>query len=223
VWDLPLLRIDVIWKKDTRKNSSFHMQRTLALPRHHVALATTNATRTATTRSRRRQKLTATTMIRGKSSEGDDGAVFDEIPTNTFAQFQFIPDGDTWLSENWRWGSAIGIAHDCAQIVRTKFFVEEARVIYLENFALGDWHEKEEIKLLIALLIQREGHVSGDPHGWTSAVGARLVDAEFEDEKNGFKDFVECVRAHVGLNEDATEREVLVKALEGLKFVERGP
>ena len=163
-------------------------------------------------------------MIRGKSSEGDDGAVFDEIPTNTFfAQFQFIPNGDTWLSENWRWGSAIGIAHDCAQIARTKFFVEEARVIYLENFALGDWHEKEEVKLLIALLIQREGHASGDPEGWTSAVGARLVDAEFEDETNGFKDFVECVRAHVGLNEDATEREVLVKALEGLKFVERGP
>jgi len=164
-------------------------------------------------------------MIRGKSSEDDDddGAVFfDEIPTNTFARFQYIPDGDTWLSENWRWGSAIGIAHDCAQIVRTKFFVEEARVIYIENFALGDWHEKEEIKLLIALLIQREGHV-GDPRGWTSAVGARLVDAEFEDETNGFKDFVECVRMHVGLNEDATEREVLVKALEALKFVERGP
>jgi len=163
-------------------------------------------------------------MIRGKSSEDDDdGAVFfDEIPTNTFARFQYIPDGDTWLSENWRWGSAIGIAHDCAQIVRTKFFVEEARVIYIENFALGDWHEKEEIKLLIALLIQREGHV-GDPRGWTSAVGARLVDAEFEDETNGFKDFVECVRMHVGVNEDATEREVLVKALEALKFVERGP
>ena len=164
-------------------------------------------------------------MIRGKSSEDDDGdgaVFFDEIPTNTFARFHYIPDGDTWLSEKWRWGSAIGIAHDCAQIVRTKFFVEEARVIHIENFALGDWHEREEIKLLIALLIQREGHV-GDPKRWTSAVGARLIDAEFEDETNGFKDFVECVRMHVGLNEDATEREVLVKALEALKFVERGP
>ena len=198
-----------------------HMQRTLTLPCHHVAPAT-NATRTATTRRNRRRRQKSLTMIRGKSSE-DDGAVFDEIPSNTFARFQYIPDGDTWLSENWRWGSAIGIAHDCAQIVRTKFFVEEARVIHIENFALGDWHEKEEIKLLIALLIQREGHVSGDPEGWTSAVGARLVDAEFEDETNGFKDFVECVRAHVGVDEDATEREVLVKALEALKFVERGP
>ena len=122
-----------------------------------------------------------------------------------------------------RCGALIRAAHECAKVCRTKFYVVQARALFLEHFTIRDRHDREELKLVLALLMQREGHETGDPNGWNENVAKRLVNAEFEDEEKGFESFVECVRAQVGVEESAGEREVLAKALETLRFVERGP
>ena len=114
------------------------------------------------------------------------------------------------------------MAHECAKVCRTKFYVEQARELFLEHFTIRDAHDREELKLVLALLMQREGHETGDPDEWNENVARRLVNAEFEDEEKGFESFVECVRAQVG-GTSGGERDVLAKALETLRFVERGP
>ena len=141
-----------------------------------------------------------------------------------YAKFEYIPNEQTWRAKaRWNWGSPVGMAHECAKVCRTKFYVEQARALFLEHFTIRDRHDREELKLVLALLMQREGHETGDPYGWNENVAKRLVNAEFEDEEKGFESFVECVRAQVGVEESAGEREVLAKALETLRFVERGP
>ena len=144
--------------------------------------------------------------------------------TTRYAKFEYVPNEETWRAKaRWNWGSPVGTAHECAKVCRTKFYVEQARALFLEHFTIRDRHDREELKLVLALLMQREGHETGDPNGWNENVAKRLVNAEFEDEEKGFESFVECVRAQVGVEESAGEREVLAKALETLRFVERGP
>ena len=153
----------------------------------------------------------------------DDMTGGDEEETR-YAKFEYIPNEETWRAKaRWNWGSPVGTAHECAKVCRTKFYVEQARALFLEHFTIRDRHDREELKLLLALLMQREGHETGDPYGWNENVAKRMVNAEFEDEEKGFESFVECVRAQVGVEESAGEREVLAKALETLRFVERGP
>lgn len=144
--------------------------------------------------------------------------------TTRYAKFEYVPNEETWRAKaRWNWGSPVGTAHECAKVCRTKFYVEQARALFLEHFTIRDRHDREELKLVLALLMQREGHETGDPNGWNENVARRLVNAEFEDEEKGFESFVECVRAQVGVEESAGERDVLAKALETLRFVERGP
>ena len=153
----------------------------------------------------------------------DDMTGGDEEATR-YAKFEYVPNEETWRAKaRWNWGSPVGAAHECAKVCRTKFYVVQARALFLEHFTIRDRHDREELKLVLALLMQREGHETGDPNGWNENVAKRLVNAEFEDEEKGFESFVECVRAQVGVEESAGEREVLAKALETLRFVERGP
>jgi hypothetical protein len=191
-----------------------------------LARITYTTTSSSSSKKRLRRRTTRTSSNQDENllySALDDMTGGDEEETR-YAKFEYIPNEQTWRAKaKWNWGSPVGMAHECAKVCRTKFYVEQARALFLEHFTIRDRHDREELKLVLALLMQREGHETGDPYGWNENVAKRLVNAEFEDEEKGFESFVECVRAQVGVEESAGEREVLAKALETLRFVERGP
>ena len=205
----------------TVKESHTHMRISSSLAR--ITYTTTSS---SSSKKRLRRRTTRTSSNQDENllySALDDMTGGDEEETR-YAKFEYIPNEQTWRAKaKWNWGSPVGMAHECAKVCRTKFYVEQARALFLEHFTIRDLHDREELKLLLVLLMQREGHETGDPYGWNENVAKRLVNAEFEDEEKGFESFVECVRAQVGVEESAGEREVLAKALETLRFVERGP
>ena len=204
-----------------QSKSHTHMRTSSSLAR------ITHTTISSSSKKRRRSRTTRTSSNTQDEnplySALDDMTGGDEEATR-YAKFEYVPNEETWRAKaRWNWGSPVGTAHECAKVCRTKFYVEQARALFLEHFTIRDRHDREELKLVLALLMQREGHETGDPNGWNENVAKRLVNAEFEDEEKGFEGFVECVRAQVGVEESAGEREVLAKALETLRFVERGP
>jgi len=204
-----------------QSKSHTHMRTSSSLAR------ITHTTISSSSKKRRRSRTTRTSSNTQDEnplySALDDMTGGDEEATR-YAKFEYVPNEETWRAKaRWNWGSPVGTAHECAKVCRTKFYVEQARALFLEHFTIRDRHDREELKLVLALLMQREGHETGDPNGWNENVAKRLVNAEFEDEEKGFESFVECVRAQVGVEESAGEREVLAKALETLRFVERGP
>ena len=207
-----------------QSKSHTHMRTSSSLAR----ITRTTTTRSSGSKKRRRSRTTRTSSNTQDENPGlysalDDVTGGDEEATR-YAKFEYVPNEETWRAKaRWNWGSPVGTAHECAKVCRTKFYVEQARALFLEHFTIRDRHDREELKLVLALLMQREGHETGDPNGWNENVAKRLVNAEFEDEEKGFESFVECVRAQVGVEESAGEREVLAKALETLRFVERGP
>lgn len=198
----------------------------------HMRISSSLARITHTTTSTSSKKRLRSRTTRTSSNNQDENPLYSALDDMTggdeeetrYAKFEYIPNEETWRAKaRWNWGSPVGTAHECAKVCRTKFYVEQARALFLEHFTIRDRHDREELKLLLALLMQREGHETGDPYGWNENVAKRMVNAEFEDEEKGFESFVECVRAQVGVEESAGEREVLAKALETLRFVERGP
>ena len=206
----------------TVKESRTHMRISSSLAR---------ITHTTTSSSSSKKRLRSRTT-RTSSNNQDENLLYSALDDMTggdeeetrYAKFEYIPNEETWRAKaRWNWGSPVGMAHECAKVCRTKFYVEQARALFLEHFTIRDRHDREELKLVLALLMQREGHETGDPNGWNENVAKRLVNAEFEDEEKGFESFVECVRAQVGVEESPGERDVLAKALETLRFVERGP
>ena len=204
-----------------QSKSHTHMRTSSSLAR------ITHTTISSSIKKRRRSRTTRTSSNTQDEnplySALDDMTGGDEEATR-YAKFEYVPNEETWRAKaRWNWGSPVGTAHECAKVCRTKFYVEQARALFLEHFTIRDRHDREELKLVLALLMQREGHETGDPNGWNENVAKRLANAEFEDEEKGFESFVECVRAQVGVEESAGEREVLAKALETLRFVERGP
>ena len=204
-----------------QSKSHTHMRTSSSLAR------ITHTTISSSSKKRRRSRTTRTSSNTQDEnplySALDDMTGGDEEATR-YAKFEYVPNEETWRAKaRWNWGSPVGTAHECAKVCRTKFYVEQARELFLEHFTIRDAHDREELKLVLALLMQREGHETGDPDEWNENVARRLVNAEFEDEEKGFESFVECVRAQVGVEESAGEREVLAKALETLRFVERGP
>ena len=204
-----------------QSKSHTHMRTSSSLAR------ITHTTISSSSKKRRRSRTTRTSSNTQDEnplySALDDMTGGDEEATR-YAKFEYVPNEETWRAKaRWNWGSPVGTAHECAKVCRTKFYVEQARALFLEHFTIRDRHDREELKLVLALLMQREGHETGDPNGWNENVAKRLANAEFEDEEKGFESFVECVRAQVGVEESAGEREVLAKALETLRFVERGP
>ena len=204
-----------------QSKSHTHMRTSSSLAR------ITHTTISSSSKKRRRSRTTRTSSNTQDEnplySALDDMTGGDEEATR-YAKFEYVPNEETWRAKaRWNWGSPVGTAHECAKVCRTKFYVEQARALFLEHFTIRARHDREELKLVLALLMQREGHETGDPNGWNENVAKRLVNAEFEDEEKGFESFVECVRAQVGVEESAGEREVLAKALETLRFVERGP
>jgi len=208
----------------TVKESHTHMRASSSLAR-----STHTTTTTSSSISNRKKRLRRRTT-RTSSNNRDDNLLYSALDDMTgdeeetrYAKFEYIPNEQTWRAKaEWNWGSPVGLAHECAKVCRTKFYVEQARALFLEHFTIRDLHDREELKLLLALLMQREGHETGDPNGWNENVARRLVNAEFEDDEKGFESFVECVRTQVG-GTSGGEREVLAKALETLRFVERGP
>ena len=195
------------------------------------SLARITHTATISSSSSNSKKRPRRRTTRTSSNNSDENPLYSALDDMTggdeeetrYAKFEYIPNEETWRAKaRWNWGSPVGMAHECAKVCRTKFYVEQARALFLEHFTIRDAHDREELKLVLALLMQREGHETGDPNGWNENVARRLVNAEFEDEEKGFESFVECVRAQVG-GTSGGERDVLTKALETLRFVERGP
>jgi hypothetical protein len=195
------------------------------------SLARITHTATISSSSSNSKKRPRRRTTRTSSNNSDENPLYSALDDMTggdeeetrYAKFEYIPNEETWRAKaRWNWGSPVGMAHECAKVCRTKFYVEQARELFLEHFTIRDAHDREELKLVLALLMQREGHETGDPDEWNENVARRLVNAEFEDEEKGFESFVECVRAQVG-GTSGGERDVLAKALETLRFVERGP
>ena len=64
----------------------------------------------------------------------------------------------TWSSPTWRWGSAVGDAHDKAMQIRAQFNTKENRSAYLQRLKEEGVTAIEELKLTLALTIQWSGH-----------------------------------------------------------------
>ena len=195
------------------------------------SLARITHTATISSSSSNSKKRPRRRTTRTSSNNSDENPLYSALDDMTggdeeetrYAKFEYIPNEETWRAKaRWNWGSPVGMAHECAEVWRKEVYVEQAGALVLEHFTIRDAHDREELKLVLALLMQREGHETGDPNGWNENVARRLVNAEFEDEEKGFESFVECVRAQVG-GTSGGERDVLAKALETLRFVERGP
>mmetsp|Transcript_103823 Transcript_103823/g.323606 ORF Transcript_103823/g.323606 Transcript_103823/m.323606 type:complete len:139 (-) Transcript_103823:67-483(-) len=72
-----------------------------------------------------------------------------------------------WSDPNWRWGSAIGEAHDLAMALRSRLGSEEVRQAWLEDL-VSDKVDVEDLKLALGLRIQhaaRQG-MDGQGAGW---------------------------------------------------------
>lgn len=155
----------------------------------------------------------------GRISKMNSSSFFDAVVSSTFAKFTYIDANETWSSASWNWGYANGSAHDYAKILRTKFLVRDVRELFVENFSVVDAHDEQEMKLIIALCIQREQH-EGDREGW-SVVLKELVKGAFEAENEGsFKEFCSVLREKVGGDDDD---DTMKRTLVAIKFLERGP
>ena len=160
------------------------------------SLARITHTATISSSSSNSKKRPRRRTTRTSSNNSDENPLYSALDDMTggdeeetrYAKFEYIPNEETWRAKaRWNWGSPVGMAHECAKVCRTKFYVEQARALFLEHFTIRDAHDREELKLVLALLMQREGHETGDPNGWNENVARRLVNAEFEDEEKGFE------------------------------------
>lgn len=138
-----------------------------------------------------------------------------------------------WSSPTWRWGSAVGDAHDKAMQVRQKFNTEEKRESFLKRIALVgsryDTAAVEELKLTLALCIQWCGHCGireSNGHAWRD-IEANLVSAKYECErgidvlKNDLLKYCNNGGGGGG-GGGADEEDVIVRALKKLNFVTNG-
>ena len=145
-------------RKLEEKSNRQHSQRVHTHMRISSSLA--RITRTATTRSsgskkRRRSKTTRTSSNTRDENPGlysalDDVTGGDEEATryansNTFRTRK--------RGERKRDGTGdlpVGTAHECAKVCRTKFYVEQARALFLEHFTIRDRHDREELKTRVS-------------------------------------------------------------------------
>jgi len=90
-----------------------------------------------------------------------------------------------WSSPTWRWGFAVGDAHDAAYIARSSLQSRDSRRSWLVQLAQTEpsttpW---EEVKLVLALAFQKAGHErrDGGAGGWLEVM-ERMVLAEYEGD-----------------------------------------
>ena len=69
-----------------------------------------------------------------------------------------------WSDPDWRWGSAMGTAHNAAAELRSCLADKEARVRFTAETAAGNC-DPEDVKLVLALKCQRARNLGYDPTG----------------------------------------------------------
>ena len=90
----------------------------------------------------------------------------DEEETDT--RIEYIPNEETWRAKaRWNWGSPV-MAHECAKVCRTKFYVEQAGVVP-EHFTIRDARPRGVETRLSAVDATRRTR-AGDPNGWNENV-----------------------------------------------------